>query len=110
MGMAATIAKLFPDMYETWFYFSDTGYKLFLDEIRQEFSPEQQTQCASHRTAPFVWFEYPHGGKPKDPNAWATFDDDKQSFWVDMYDVKGGRDTFCKWAGKEFPNHAEIQA
>lgn len=96
--LAAEIAKEYPDKYETWFYFSTFDFKDFLVSIKKEFPEDQQskrstldskeTTIATHRSAPFVWFE--------------TGDKSLEAI--------GGRDMFCEWAGKEFADNESIQS
>ena len=95
--LAATIARIHPDKYETWFYFSTFCYKEFLKSfIQNEIPHDQKSQLStldsdrtigSHQSAPFVWFET-----------------------ADGIVAVGGRDKFCEWAAKEFPENEAIQA
>mmetsp|Transcript_3221 Transcript_3221/g.3579 ORF Transcript_3221/g.3579 Transcript_3221/m.3579 type:complete len:174 (-) Transcript_3221:241-762(-) len=108
--LAAAIAAEHPDKYETWFYFSNSGFKNFLSQFLQERLPEDQKglpsvlgsdkTLAEHTSAPFCWLE--QGG-----TAVADGDDKVEG---KTYQVKGGRDMLCQWAGKEFPNNESIQA
>mmetsp|Transcript_26684 Transcript_26684/g.40926 ORF Transcript_26684/g.40926 Transcript_26684/m.40926 type:complete len:160 (+) Transcript_26684:28-507(+) len=100
--VADIIASTYPDKYETWYYFSTPGFRALLKEIKAEL-PEREmgkesttdkgTTVATHHSAPFVWFEQAAGNG----------NDGK------TYNVKGGRDLFCAWAVKEFPNDTKIQ-
>jgi len=108
--LAAAIAEVHPDKYETWFYFSNRGFKPFLAEFLQERLPDDQKglpsvigsdkTLAEHTSAPFCWLE--RGG-----TAVAGEDDKVEG---KTYEVKGGRDMLCQWAGKEFPEDESIQA
>jgi len=105
--LATAITKAQPDKFETWFYFSNRGYKTFLAEFLEKL-PENQKKLPStkdscktirdHTSAPLCWLE--RGG---------TLDANGDVVGK-TYEVKGGRDLFCEWAGKEFPNDASIQA
>lgn len=108
--LAAAIADAHPDKYETWFYFSNSGFKDFLNDFLQRRLPEDQKgypsvlnsdkTLAEHTSAPFCWLE--RGG-----TAVAGEDDKVEG---KTCEVKGGRDMLCEWAGKEFPEDESIQA
>ena len=77
--MAETIAKTYPEKYETYFYFCSTGYRgeqSFLTSIKPQLTPEQQEQFKDHKTSPFCFLE-PHEG---------------------ALNALGGRDRLCEWA------------
>lgn len=112
--LAAAIAEAHPDKYETWFYFSNFGYSKFLTKFKQHQLPEDQKglpstsdggkTLAEHTSAPFCWLE--RGGTI----VAAAEDGGDDTVEGKIYEVKGGRDMLCDWAGKEFPEEESIQA
>ena len=51
--LANTLAKSFPDKYETWYYFDNYEYYPFVKEkFKQVEFPEE---LKGHNTSPFVW-------------------------------------------------------
>jgi len=78
-----TIVKIYPETYESWFYFDTRGFRpKFLTEIKAELSEEQQKQFAAHKTSPFCWIEKAN----------------EKPFAL------GGRDKLCEWVIANFPN------
>jgi hypothetical protein len=105
--LASTIAKVHPQKYQTWFYFSTFGYSHFLTLIQAEIPEDQKSHpstkdkgktMAEHTSAPFVWLE------KTTTTAAAAGADQKQTITA-----KGGGDMFREWARKEFPENADIQ-
>uniref|UniRef100_A0A7S0ZJL5 Uncharacterized protein n=1 Tax=Timspurckia oligopyrenoides TaxID=708627 RepID=A0A7S0ZJL5_9RHOD len=95
--LAATIARVYPEGYETWFYFSTFHFKDFLESILKQIPEDQLSKpscldsdrpISNHSSSPFVWLEHP-GAKPMT--------------------AIGGRDSFCDWAAKTFPSDKSIQ-
>jgi hypothetical protein len=80
------IVKAHPAQYESWYHFDTKGYRPFLQQLKLEFSPEQQEKFAEHKTSPFVWLEKSDGSK----------------------DAKGGRDRLCEWAIVEFKHDKAV--
>ena len=102
--LASTIAKAYPQKYQTWFYFSTFGFSQFLAIIKAEIPEDQRSHpstkdkgktMAEHTSAPFVWLET--------TTATAGADEKK------TITAKGGGDMFREWARKEFPENADIQ-
>jgi len=64
--VADAIAASKPDEYETWYYFSNMGFKAALTEFLAELPDEEKekesttdkgTKIGQHHSAPFVWIE-----------------------------------------------------
>eukprot|EP00567_Pseudictyota_dubia_P018666 CAMPEP_0197433230 /NCGR_PEP_ID=MMETSP1175-20131217/1161_1 /TAXON_ID=1003142 /ORGANISM="Triceratium dubium, Strain CCMP147" /LENGTH=160 /DNA_ID=CAMNT_0042961549 /DNA_START=35 /DNA_END=517 /DNA_ORIENTATION=+ len=95
--LASAIAEKFPDKYETWFYFSNFGYREFLKDFQANHLPDdyKDKPCsmdknsktfATQTAAPLVFFQSADG----------------------TIVPKGGRDLFCQWAAEEFKDHPDI--
>jgi hypothetical protein len=83
--VADSIAKMYPDKYETWYHFDTSTFQgIFLPSIKTELSQEDQTKFAAHKSSPFCWTE--------------TADEKK---------AIGGRDDLCEWALANFKNEQD---
>merc|ERR1712146_788282 len=94
----------YPDKYETWHYFDNSGYKGFLEKQPLEFSEDERakpscndvafvkpaTTVAEHYSTPFIWLE------------------SSDSEGKRVLTAIGGRDKFDEWARKEFAGVPEI--
>mmetsp|Transcript_10945 Transcript_10945/g.16839 ORF Transcript_10945/g.16839 Transcript_10945/m.16839 type:complete len:159 (-) Transcript_10945:208-684(-) len=79
--IADTIAKVYPDKYETWYFFSTIGFRPdFLNSVKESLSQEDQKKLESHKTSPFCWLELSDGTKTG----------------------IGGRDRLCEWVQANF--------
>jgi hypothetical protein len=108
--LASTIAKAYPQKYQTWFYFSTFGFSQFLNIIKAEIPEDQKSHpstkdkgktMAEHASAPFVWLET---AATTTTTTTAGTDQNKT-----IITAKGGGDMFREWARKEFPENADIQ-
>eukprot|EP00592_Proboscia_alata_P008324 CAMPEP_0194356884 /NCGR_PEP_ID=MMETSP0174-20130528/4453_1 /TAXON_ID=216777 /ORGANISM="Proboscia alata, Strain PI-D3" /LENGTH=163 /DNA_ID=CAMNT_0039126667 /DNA_START=57 /DNA_END=548 /DNA_ORIENTATION=- len=103
-NLAAAIASAHPSAYETWFYFSNFGYKKFLESVKNEDIPDSEKTkrgnldnektIGEHTSAPFVWLEKSN----------ADENESKKNI-----EAIGGRDMFAQWSGKTFPDNEDIQ-
>jgi len=85
-SIAATVAAIYPESYETWYYFDTRGFRpAFLDVIMSELSEEERAKVANHKTSPFCWLEKSDGTKT----------------------ALGGRDRLCDWATTTFDEKDE---
>ena len=82
--IAREIAKLYPDKYETWFFFTfgpnlrgekGDGQGGLYKQIKDQMNEEDRPKFAAHKSVPFCWIES-EGGKIKGV---------------------GGRDRLCDW-------------
>lgn len=101
-NLAAAIASAYPEKYETWYYFSNFGYRKMLDSLKEEIPVEQRKNrgnldnektIGEHKSAPFVWLERSEEGV-----------DEKEIVAI------GGRDMFAQWAGNLFTDNESIQS
>lgn len=99
--LATVITQKHPDQYEPWFYFSTMGFRKFLKEDILPRLPDAEkaksgtsdkgTTIAEHHSSPFIWLE-----ETKDNET--------------VYTALGGRDMFCEWADKTFPDDEDVKA
>ena len=79
-----SIVKTYPEEYESWFYFDNSGFRpIFLESVKSQLSDEQKTAFAAHKTSPFCWLEKT----------------DEKPFAI------GGRDRLCEWAIGKFEDN-----
>ena len=89
LKLAQLIVSTYPQQYEAWYYFDTKGYKGlngFLANIKAQLSNDQQLRFSEHQSSPFCWLETDKG-----------------------LQGLGGRDRFCEWASKTFPNDSAIR-
>ena len=76
-----SIVSIYPETYESWYFFNTFGYRDYLSELKTELSEEQQKQFATHKSSPFCWIEK----------------ENEKPFAI------GGRDKLCDWVVAHFP-------
>lgn len=82
--IADSIAKAYPDQYETWYYFDTKGFKKnFLESIKNEIKESGGILPEDHATSPFCWLE-------------TTKESKKEMVGL------GGRDKLCEWTKSKF--------
>ena len=114
--IAEQIARSYPDVYETWFYFGScgccggTGYfdvlPQFIEpmpetELSKESTLDKGTTVQNHRSAPFIWLE--EGGTVGENGECLQFSGKKLT-------AIGGADKFRLWALDTFPEDEAVQA
>jgi hypothetical protein len=81
------IVSMFPNQFESWFYFDSTGYKAALEAVKNKLPEDQKEKFAQHQSSPFCWLEF-----------------------SDKSEIQGlgGRDRLCEWAISQFPTETAI--
>merc|ERR1719231_1981212 len=81
--------KVAPTKYESFIYIDTRPkYQAFLVELKAQFSADEQTKFAEHKTSPFCWLEMSDGTKT----------------------ALGGGDDFRAWSADQLPESSKLQA
>jgi hypothetical protein len=85
------MVKLYPDEYESWYYFDTRGFRPdFLNSVKATLSEEQQNgSLKDHKSSPFCWIETPGEETP-----------------VGI----GGRDRLCEWVPTKVEDNEKNKA